>query len=58
MNMVDVHDDWPIWRKLASVVVLLLPVMAWMIFSDGRYFPLFVTYGLGVSHSAATGSAD
>ncbi len=48
MSAFSLHDDWPTWQKVAIVAALLVPVMAWVVFGDGSYFPLFLAYGLGV----------
>ena len=30
------------------MAALLVPVLAWLVFGDGRYFTVFLIYGLGV----------
>ena len=49
MNTIDSLVDWPVWRKLAVIAALMVPVMLWVLLSDGQWFTLVLAYGIGVS---------
>ena len=45
----ELLDRWPTWAKCLAIAVLMVPVMLWVLFTDGEAFPLVLAYGLGVS---------
>lgn len=48
MNAFGIRDEWPIWRKILVIAALVVPVMLWVLLTDGQYFPLVLAYGLGI----------
>jgi hypothetical protein len=49
VNIRNARVDWPAWRKLVVIAVLMAPVMLWVLFSNGQLFTLVLAYGIGIS---------
>lgn len=52
MSTLTMRDNWPNWKKILVIAALLVPALAWVVFSEGTTLPVFLlclAYGLGVS---------